>query len=189
MLFSNITDKNVLKRLLQVHYQSLNLRKLLSYSVRISDFNHCDLELMKRSAYLLFKTCCLFDQKVTPSLWTLCNIAPVNAEQCLRSYGFGLGCNTMEGREQKHQKISKYAENTPVQNRWPMIFRHESIQLIHLRENGYDSVKYIKKSSKYIPVPENNLCEQCFLEFQQRSTQCALCNSDLRKEILRLVEN
>ena len=37
MLFSNIADKNVLKRLLQVHYQSLDLRKLLSYSVGISD--------------------------------------------------------------------------------------------------------------------------------------------------------
>ena len=115
MLFSNITDKYVLKRLLQVHYQSLNLRKLLLYSVRISDFTHSDLENMKRSAHLLFKTCCLFDQRFTPSLWTLRNIAPVNAEQCPKSYGFGLGCNAMESREQKHQKISKYAENTTVQ--------------------------------------------------------------------------
>ena len=28
----------------------------------------------------------------------------------------------MEGREQKHKKISKYAENTTIQNRWPVIF-------------------------------------------------------------------
>ena len=130
---------------------------------------------MKRSGHLLFKACCLFDQRVTPSLWTLCNIAPVNAEQCLKSHAFGLGCNTMEGREQKHQKISKYAENTTVQKRWPMIFRHEFIQVIHLVENGYGSVKYIKKSSKYISVPEEISCEQCFLEFQPNSTQCALC--------------
>lgn len=67
MLFSDITDKNILKRLLQVYYQSLNLRKRLSYSVRISDFTHSDLESMKRIAHLLFKACCLFDQRVTPS--------------------------------------------------------------------------------------------------------------------------
>ena len=123
MLFCNITDKNVLKSLLQVHYQSLNLQKLLSYSVRISDFTHSYVESMKRSAHLLFKACCLFNQRVKPSLWILCNVAPVNGEQCVKNYGFCLGCNTMEGREQK-QKISKYAENTTVQNRWPVIFRH-----------------------------------------------------------------
>ena len=67
MLFSDITDKNILKRLLQVYYQSLNLRKLLSYSVRISEFTHSDLESMKRIAHLLFKACCLFDQRITPS--------------------------------------------------------------------------------------------------------------------------
>ena len=67
MLFSDITDKNILKRLLQVHYQSLNLRKLLSYPVGISNFTHSDLESMKRNSHLLFETCCLFDQRVTPS--------------------------------------------------------------------------------------------------------------------------
>ena len=98
----------------------------------------------------------LFDQRVTPSLLTPLNVTPVNAEQCLKSCGFCLGYNSMEGRKQKHQKISKYAENTTVQNRWPMIFRHEFILLIHLRENRHDSVKYIKKSSKYMRVPEKN---------------------------------
>ena len=99
--------------------------------VRISNFTHIDPESMKRNAYLLFTAYCLFDQRVTPSLWTLCNVTPVNTEQCLKNYGFGLGCNTMEGSEQK-QKISKYAENTSFQNRWPMIFQHE----FNLRENG-----------------------------------------------------
>ena len=85
------------------------------HAVRISDFNHSDLESMKRSAHLLFKACCLFDQRVTPSLLTPLNVTPVNAEQCLKSCGFCLGYNCMEGRKQKHQKISKYAENTTVQ--------------------------------------------------------------------------
>ena len=61
----------------------------------------------------------------------------------------GLGGNTMEGREQKRQMIAKYAGNTTYQNRWLMIFRHKYMQLIYLRENGYDNIKYIKKSSNY----------------------------------------
>ena len=60
-------------------------------------------------------------------------------------YNMGLGWNTMEGREKKHQMIAKYAGNTTYQNRWPLNFRHEYMQLIYLRENGYDNVKYIKK--------------------------------------------
>ena len=70
-----------------------------------------------------------------------------------------------------------------------MIFRHELIQLIHLRENGYDSVKYIKKFSKYIPVREESSCEQWFSEFQPHSSQCTLGNNDFMKDILRLVKN
>ena len=53
---------------------------------------------MKKSARLLYKVCFLFDQIVKPSIWTLCNAAPVNAEQCFKSYGFSLGCNTMEAK-------------------------------------------------------------------------------------------
>ena len=51
---------------------------------------------MKKEAHPLFKTCCLFEQKVTPSLWTLCNIGPLNAEKCFKIYKFGLGFNTIE---------------------------------------------------------------------------------------------
>ena len=71
MLFSNITDKSVLKRLSQVSYQSLNLWKILSYSVRGSDFTHSDLDSMKRGGHFLFKAYCLFEGRVTPSLRTL----------------------------------------------------------------------------------------------------------------------
>lgn len=98
MILSNVKDEQVILRLHQIHFQSVHLRQLLSYSVRIEDFNEELLAHMNKVANLLFKACCVFDQKVSPSLWTLCNIAPYNAGECLDLYGFGLGCNTMEGR-------------------------------------------------------------------------------------------
>ena len=101
-------------------------------------------------------------------------------------YDFGLGCNTIKGSE---QKTSKYAENTTVQNYWPMIYLHEFIQLIHLRENGYDKVEYMKRSSSYIPMPKENVCDQCFLQFWSDSTLCALCCNDFMKEIVNLIDN
>ena len=101
MLIVNVNDKGILKILHQIHFQSIHLRYLLSYAVRISDISQVDLDEMKKEAHL-FKACCLFDQKATPSLWTLCNVGAFNAEQCFKSFKFGLGCNTMEGREQKH---------------------------------------------------------------------------------------
>ena len=66
--------------------------------MRISDFTHSALESMKRSTNLLFMAFPSFNQRVTPSLRTLCNVTPVNAEQCLKSYGFRLSFNTVEGR-------------------------------------------------------------------------------------------
>ena len=62
---------------------------------------------------------------ISPSLWVFCNIAPHHAKEALLLYGLGLGINSMEACEQKHQKIKKYAENTTFQTKWPMIFKHE----------------------------------------------------------------
>ena len=40
-------------------------------------------------------------------------------------YNLGLGVNSMEAREQKHQRIKKYAEKATSSNPWPMIFSHD----------------------------------------------------------------
>ena len=68
----------------------------------------------------------------------------------------------MKGREKKHQMIAKYSKSTTLQNRWSMIFWHEYLQLIHLRLNGYDDIKYLKKTTSYIPKNDAVLlCEIC----------------------------
>lgn len=67
----------------------------------------------------------------------------------------------MEGRDQKHQMLVKYEENSTRQSRWSMISRHEYIQLIYLRTN--DNCKYIKRMQSYVPLKaNNNSCEKCF---------------------------
>ena len=151
MLFLNVTSKAIKKQLIEVHLPSIYLRKILSYTVRITDINPQNLIFWKKTAKDLFKMCCVFDPKISLSLWTICNVSPVYAEICLKSYGFGLGCNTLEGREQKHQVIAKYSENTTPQKRWSMIFQHEYLHLIYLRLNGYDDIKYLKKTTSYTP--------------------------------------
>ena len=114
-------------------------------------------------------------------MWTLCNVAPYNAEECLVQYSLGLGCNTMEGREQKHQRIAKYAENTTFQNRWPLIFTHEFIQLIYLRENGYDKKQYLKKNTNYVPTHENGSCKKCIMKLV--NNKCKMCNSNFMVQV------
>ena len=156
MLLGEIKEVKIKLKILEVHLKFIHLRNLLSYTVRISDFDLEDLWKMKHEAFYLFKCCCFFDSKISPSLWTLCKVVPFHADKCLNMYKTGLGCNTMEHREQKHQMISKYAENSTYQNRWPMIFRHEYIQLIYLY--GYDNIKYTKKSVNYIEEPAKGFC-------------------------------
>ena len=111
-----------------------------------------------------------------------------HAKVCYDSYSFGLGCNTMKGREQKHQAISKYANNTTYQNRWQQIFRHEYIHLIHLRENGFDKLRYNKKHAPYIPQVEiDQHCRDCCLALLSGS--CELCSSDIMKRVLEVISS
>ena len=108
---------------------------------------------------------------------------PYHAKLTLLDYGLGLGVNCMEGSEQKHQVIAKYSNNTTVQNRCPLIFRHEFIQLVHLRESGYDEAIYQKRKKSYIAQPNQQSCSKCFFEIQEDGN-CFFCDGDIVKIIL-----
>ena len=167
--------------LLQHFYEMLHIRKLISYSVRLSDFTESDLAIMMTSGRKLFKACCRFEISITPSLWVLSNIAPHHAKETLRMYNLGLGVNSMEPREQKHQVIKKYGDNTTPQNKWPMIFRHEYLQLIYLREKGYDELNYKRKSRIYLPAIKDNSCSNCGLHLTLNV--CVLCSHSIYIDI------
>ena len=175
MIMQKITSHEVISRLHEIYFQFIQLRKVISFTVRIIDFNEDLLKEMEKSCALLFKACCLTQDRISPSLWTLCCATPYHAKLTLNEYGFGLGINTMEGREQKHQSISKYSNNTTFQNRWPMIFRHEFIQLVHLRECGFDVTNYKRRGRKYIPEFQDNSCSKCAEELINNN--CSICDS------------
>ena len=79
----------------------------------------------------------------------------------------------MEGREQKNQMIKTYMNNTTPQNRWPVVFRHEFLQLVYLRETGFDPRTYNRKGKIYIPPSKSGFCVSCGLILNDG--ECSLC--------------
>ena len=120
-------------------------------------------------------------------MFCLTKVMPAHAKLCFTKFNFGIGCNTMEGREQKHQKVEKYQHHSTFDRRWQMAFRHEFIELIYLRENGFDKVKYSKRSRNYIPDPPPNSCESC-LSTLNSSNRCVICDHKVMKEINSTLE-
>ena len=99
MILLNTDSENAILKLHQIFFQCIHHHRLMSFTVRIEDFDLSMLNKMKEEARVLFKSCCLFSQNVSPSMWTLCNAVPYHAEVTFNEYNQGLGCNTMEGRE------------------------------------------------------------------------------------------
>ena len=87
--------------------------------------------------------------------------SPFHVKQTLDEYNFGHGINSMEGTDQTHQQTKRYMNNTTLNCRWTRIFRHENIQLIYLRENGFDQKIYAKRGVKYIPDVDEHSCIDC----------------------------
>ena len=135
---------------------------------------------MEIIAKKLYKLCCNNESSITPSLWTLCVVSPSHTKCLFQRLGLGLGSNTMEGREQKHQKIYKYMQNSTQNERWQFVFRHEFISCVYLRENGFDQKRYNKKLISYIPLQESGNCS-CGLPLLEGF--CKLCHSSEFSEI------
>ena len=99
-------------------------------------------------------------------------------------YGFGLGLNSMEGREAKHIAIAQYARNTAYRQRWEQIFLHEYISLIWLCEKGYRTSSVTPTTLSYIParVKDNGFCN-CGLSKAETQDKCRFCNHSFRMKI------
>ena len=179
MLKSKV-NKSGYDRLIQVFYQSFYLRHLVSFSVRIENIDSIDIPEIILTGKKLFTCCSLHDTRITPSLWNFSQVAPQHCKDLIDNFNLGLGINSMEGREQKHQQIRKYSENTTVQQRWNYIFRHEFIQLVYLRENGFDKLRYKKQNVKYVPDLLDKHCE-CSLPLLDG--KCQICDCEEMKKV------
>lgn len=117
----------------------------LCFILFLLHFSMSKISVLWKNSQLLFKICCIFDQKIWPILWILCNASPFHSKVFLRSYWFGLSRNTMRYLEQKHKLMSKSSENITPQNGWSMIC-HEDLQLNYLTLNGYNDIKYTQNN-------------------------------------------
>ena len=183
MLRQSIKSESTIKCLYQVFYQSLQLRFIVSYSVRIEETSF-DIQEMIDVGRKLFLSIALHETSITPSMWCFSVVAPQHCADTLAKLDLGLGLFTMEGREQKHQQIKKYAHNSTIQNRWPYIFRHEFIQLVYLREKGFDEIRYRKRNTKYLPETSLGKCA-CSLDLVDE--KCLICDSKYIKAISKKV--
>ena len=125
---------------------------------------------------------------VTPTVWTLGYVVPLQAEQMVGKYSLCLGLNSMEGREAKHISIARYSKNTAFLNRWQQLFRHECISLIWLREKGYNTKRSLPSARpSYIPKHVKNNPNFCNCGMQKQSvldSQCRFCKHSLRAKII-----
>jgi hypothetical protein len=98
---------------------------------------------------------------------------------------YGLGLNSMEGREAKHVFIAKYSQNTLYQHWWQQIFRHEYVTLLWLRSRGYNISKPTNSNATYIPKKVFNDPSVCYCGLSKLASvnRCRFCNHSLREKI------
>ena len=74
---------------------------------------------------------------VTPTVWIVA--IPYHTSKLHQKLGYGLGLNSMQGREAKHVKLAKYVKNTCNARKslrlWN-VFRHEFVCMVWLRERS-----------------------------------------------------
>ena len=49
---------------------------------------------------------------INPTIWTVGVGIPYHTSQLKKKLGYGLGLNSMQGREAKHVKLARYVQNT-----------------------------------------------------------------------------
>ena len=128
--------------------------------------------------------------KVNPTIWTIGHAIPYHTKLLFEELGYGLGLNSMQGREAKHIQLARYTENTcNVQKhlRWWVVFRHEYICQIWLREMDPFSTTYNESSTqsfipKQVQAEDKAVC-YCGMPKQVDSEGCNVCTHELYKAV------
>lgn len=175
-------------KLYALAFSGLKLRNACSLMNRVTDIDQKGIDYLEKSCQEYFLSSSLFSTNVTLSMWTVGFCVPYHSRFLFSAFGSGLGINTMQGREAKHQKLAHYAEFSLPNERWEKVFLHEHMSLIWLRQQNPHLVKYSKSKLQYIP----KRCytrEFCFCGFpkQPNETGCKYCRSPLMAEIVACV--
>ena len=196
----SVTEKSLKLRLHVLAFLGLQLRDCCAIfnAVNISEGNLTDLE---RKCTEYFNAMVLFcgKQSITPTVWTIGHAIPYHTRQLYHTLGYGLGLNTMQGREAKHIKLAKYMQNTTnvrKSERWWTVFRHEYVSLVWLRLNDRANCKYRKTTIKkdfiensFIPKcvqkKDNKYCYCGLMKAQVEDEKCFICGNELSIFIAR----
>ena len=175
-------------KLYALAFSGVKLRNACSLMNRVTDIDQKGIDDLEKSCQEYFICSSLFSTNVTLSMWTVGFCVPYHSRSLFSAFQVGLGINTMQGREAKHQKLANYAEFSLPKERWEKVFLHEHMFLIWLRQQNPHLVKYSKSKLQYIPKRcyTGEFC-LCGLPKQQGGTGCKYCHSPLMAEISAFV--
>ena len=145
---------------LSLYKMGIHLRNSISLASRVSDICNTDLSKLECECKQYFNLSSLF-HSVNVSVWSMGHAVPFHTKQLVEDLGVGLGINSMQGRESKHQQIASFAEFALVKNRWEKVFRHEYMSLIWLRKQTPHLDSYRKCKDKYSPDDASTLVIAC----------------------------
>ena len=142
---------------MSVAFAALQLRDVASKFSRV-ETNAAICQELKVHCQLFFNTYSLLMKSVDPTVWTV---------RLSREFGFGLGINTMKGREAKHVTLSSFACHATLSTRWTLVMCHECKD------------KYVTK--------EAHLPEFCYCGFKldENEAKCFYCSSSLYEAVSR----
>ena len=183
-------------------YAGLCLRNSVSLFSRVH-ISESDVNCLKRECEQYYNCQALFLGTVKPTTWTVGKAIPYYTSEIYQDLGFGLGLNSMQGREAKHAKLASYAKNTTKGKRlrWWQLFKHEFMDLIWLKEK--DQQQVIKKlhytpesencfqktcaKDKYIPpyCSNNNGFCVCGQSKSSAEESCSVYSSDMFKQVAK----
>jgi len=124
---------------------------------------------LKRICEQYFNGIQLLFEKVSPTVWSIGYAVPYHMKEIYDILGYGLGLNSMQGCEAKHVRLKDYVNNTcnvRKELRWVIVFRHEYVSLLWLREADpnytYNKGKLVSYIPKKVQIGDSLTCKLWF---------------------------
>lgn len=107
-------------------------------------------------------------------VWTLGYIAPSHARRIWHKFGCGLGLNSAQGREAKHQHVKNFVKHSTIKDRWQKVFLHDFIETVYLPLRA--GAKSPHQSSVQFNGKAPESCDRC----GNKVTPCRFCTHPVR---------